>query len=209
MEIYTYVLQDIDGNIRYVGVTNNIDKRYVKHIYESIKNTKSHKCEWIRCCIRNNYRPLIRIIDTSECREDAFLSERYWISRYKFQGYDLTNGTEGGDGNINPSKETRLKMSLSHIGKVPPNKGKKHSSAHIEKLKQAWKNRPPVSIETRKKLSILRTGKKRDPAIGRKISIAKKGKPNGRLGYKLTEEHKRKIGLANSKKITMEACING
>jgi hypothetical protein len=41
---------------------------------------------------------------------------------------------------------------------------------------------------------------KRPKWIGRKISEAKKGKPSGRKGQKLSEEHKKNISLAHSKR---------
>jgi len=52
---------------------------------------------WIRSLLNKGQQPLLHIIE--ECQEENYrLREKYWIDFYKKQGYNLTNGTEGGEG---------------------------------------------------------------------------------------------------------------
>lgn len=78
------------------------------------------------------------------------------------------------------TKETRIKMSQSHKGQIPWNKGKtgivKLSDETKKRISIASKNRKPASEETRTK-----------------ISQAKLGHKTGMTGKKHTEETKRKM----------------
>lgn len=52
------------------------------------------------------------------------------------------------------SLEHRRKLSLSHLGKPSSKKGKKVSEETRTKLRQAWLTRPPITEETKRKLSL-------------------------------------------------------
>jgi len=139
--------------------------------------------------------------------------ETYWIKALDTlspNGYNLRSG--GGQYNT-LSEESRKKMSLSHKGKAPANKGKKMSDEFCKKISEAKRN---PSVETRHKMSMARVGKtpwnkgkkgppcsdhmkefirnlhtdrKRPPETGQRISAALKGKKR----HPHTEEWKRKI----------------
>jgi len=66
---------------------------------------------------------------------------------------------------------------------------------HREKLRQA-KLGTKVSDSTKAKISAFQKGRKHDAEFGRKVSEAKKGKSNGRIGYKQSQETRNKIGKA-------------
>ena len=184
MKSYIYALQDIQGNIRYIGKTiKPIEKRLWEHINESRRGNKTYKCDWIRSCIVKGYLPLIKIID-GPIDGDGSLEERYWIARYRREGCDLTNATDGGEGgwgNI-PSKESLIKRS--------------------ESLKKSW----ACSPERRIKLSEFMRGNKY--TLGYKTPIEKKIKMSCfmkgnkySLGRRLTEQTKLKIGKASKGRI--------
>lgn len=92
---------------------------------------------------------------------------------------NLTNGGEGNNGVI-VSKETKKKLSDSHKGLIPGNKGKKGYFKH--------------TLESLQKISDTNKGKKHSEETKEKMSKNRKGIT---LGRKLTEEHKNKISLSN------------
>lgn len=76
------------------------------------------------------------------------------------------------------SKETKLKMSLAHIGQ-PHTKywlGKKQSDETRKKISVGLKGRP-TSLEHRRKLSLALKGRKFTEEWKRKIGLASKGRP--------------------------------
>ena len=97
------------------------------------------------------------LITWTYSEEDACEKEKFWIAHYKSLGKAEYNETEGGDGVVNPSPETRRKMILSHIGKPSSRKGvllseetkKKLSESHKGQL--AWNKGKKMSDEFREK----------------------------------------------------------
>lgn len=95
MKIYIYTLKDNDDNIRYVGQTNDIKRRYDRHIQNSrnIKD-KRHVSNWIRSLIN---KPIIEIVEV--CNESIRNErEQYWIDYFKSRECDLCNHSKGGSG---------------------------------------------------------------------------------------------------------------
>ena len=84
-KIYIYTLSDPNnGEIKYVGKTNNVKRRYRDHIRES-KIGKTYKCNWIK---NLSDKPVIEIID--ECSIiNADFFEKYYISLFKNWGFKL------------------------------------------------------------------------------------------------------------------------
>jgi hypothetical protein len=95
--VYIYVLKDPrDKRIRYVGKTNNIDRRYEQHLYNRNEGNP-HKDRWITNLQAKGLKPLIEIIE--ECNgEDWRDREIYWIDKCRCDGEDLINIKHGGDG---------------------------------------------------------------------------------------------------------------
>lgn len=110
--VYIYALEYPEGNIRYIGKTVNLRRRYKRHIREARKCTSSHKLAWIRSILNENDLPYVSILDKVPLVEWEYW-ERYYIQKAKEDGYDLVNSTNGGDGNSNPSKAVRDKISKS------------------------------------------------------------------------------------------------
>jgi len=90
--IYIYGLYT-DEDIRYVGKTNNLEKRLNEHIRDAKCNKNTHKHNWIRKELKNNKEIKIKILE--ECNiKNWEEKEKLWIKKYN----NLTNCTEGGEG---------------------------------------------------------------------------------------------------------------
>ena len=78
------------------------------------------------------------------------------------------------------------------------NKGQKRSEETKAKMREAWKNRPPMSEETRQKIAQSNKGKghPHTEEEKRKISEAQKGKPRPYASRPRSEETKRKLSEA-------------
>lgn len=91
-----YTLSDSSG-IRYVGKTNNIHRRKRAHINEAKQNRlNNHRINWIKSLLNKNEQPIIDILDVVPENEWIFW-EIYWISQMKSWGFNLVNGTNGGE----------------------------------------------------------------------------------------------------------------
>ncbi len=186
-----YALIDPRFNeIRYIGITTQSpNQRLIRHISEARHSLRrDHRVNWIKSLLDIGIKPEFKIISDTT-KENIFKEERKQITHFRNLGYRLTNSTDGGEGVLNPSPETRAKMSYHARNK---------------------------SLETRKKLSLAMTGKKHSQETKKKISEHRKGKRSppitdaGRLkiiqamkgnknwlGRHHSEESKKKISLLN------------
>ena len=155
---YIYLVTDTTNGMKYTGkhhyhIEGQLDPNYhgsgviIKNIYR--KRPETLKEEYIKTCYSE---------------EEMCSDEQYYINFYDTlwpNGYNLT---EGGDG-VLPSEESRRKMSESHKGKAPPNKGIPMSEEQKKKLSDSLKGRTPhnkgipMSEEQKKKLSEINKGK--------------------------------------------------
>ena len=119
MKTYIYTLSD-DSGIRYVGKSDNPEGRFHKHLKEC-KMKRTHKEKWIFSLKESGKIPILEILDEIEPREWCFF-ESYWISQLKSWGFDLLNGTSGGEGSDGfrgrkHSEETKEKLRRISSGK--------------------------------------------------------------------------------------------
>ena len=201
-----YALSDPATNlVRYIGKAKNLHIRIKKHYKPSELKNKTHKNTWLNSLLSRNLRVKISILE--ECNSEELLNplEKKWISYYKQNGYDLTNGTEEGDGG-KMSPESIAKMIISKTGKKLSEKHKlKISEANTgcfvsedtkRKIGKAHKNKI-ISLESIKKMSDAHKGQiswnKGKKAT--KETIEKQSKAH--LGKKLSQETKDKIGKAS------------
>ena len=82
------------------------------------------------------------------------------------------------------SKESKQKMSESHLGSKNPRFGKLHSSYSKQKMSESKKGKlhAPHSEETKKKISESKLGRKRRPFSEehkKNLSLSSKGKKRG------------------------------
>ena len=94
------------------------------------------------------------------------------------------------------SEEYRQKLSDAWKGENNPNYGKKFPKELYPNYGSRGKKLPPLSEETRRKLSIIRKGRKLSQETKDKISKANKGKIGNNLGKHFSEEHRRKMSKA-------------
>lgn len=93
--VFIYTLSHpITHEIRYVGRTSNLKRRYYSHLYS---NDKSHKCNWIKNLKTNNLRPVIEVLDIVDSTNCIFW-ESYWILQCKIWGFNMLNHMDGKNG---------------------------------------------------------------------------------------------------------------
>jgi group I intron endonuclease len=215
--MYIYGLQDPETKrVRYVGVSNNPQRRFKAHLKpESAKF--SHKDNWITSLKKRGLLPTLFIIQ--EVADDSWgLVEQQWIKHYRLNGEPLTNLANGGQGatGYHHTEEAKKRMSATRKGKPHNHKGwiwtpesrKKLSLSSLGKImsKEArlkmsqaakGKSKGHPSKETRRKMSIAQMGNKK--FLGKRHSEETKQKiRTALLGHSISEETRRKIGIANS-----------
>lgn len=132
MRTKIYVLHDEMHSVRYLGKTlRELRSRLAGHLYEARRGDKTHKGCWIRSMLAKGLVPSIEVLE--EVDGDGSMEEIEHIKRLREIGVRLVNGTDGGDGNPNPSAETRKKMSDRKRG-------------------------IPISEETKRKISLVTMG---------------------------------------------------
>lgn len=156
MEVKIYTLSSTRdlNNIRYVGKTKQTLKRRLQgHLCDAKKakksgNYKNHNYNWINHELSEGYSIVIEELDSFQFNdnEDWKWFEQYWISQMKAWGFNLTNLTNGGDGNQNQhfNKES-IELRASKIRGIPRDEEtKKKISEGLKGIKR--------SEETKKKV---------------------------------------------------------
>lgn len=151
-----YALVDpISNKMKYVGKSDNPEKRLKGHISEARHNSGTHRISWLRKLARKNLEPILLILEEVS-KETWQERERYWISYGLLAGWPLTNGTEGGEGITNPSNELREKRSKAALGNTY-GKGKRSKDFCIRMAEAAKETKNAlghkVSKKTRKRIS--------------------------------------------------------
>ena len=128
---HIYTIADEFGYIRYVGKSNNLKARLKAHIK---CKSNMHKFNWLNSIINRNAYPIIEIIETVNIK-DWQESEIYWISQFRYFGFNLLNLTIGGDGGngFKHSNISKLNMSIAK-------KGRKLSKETTDKISKSIKD---------------------------------------------------------------------
>ena len=86
---YIYALIDPrDRSIRYIGQTDDIERRYLEHTDRTENTTKG---AWIADLRRLGTKPVIALLEQVENDQDINYREKWWIVLGKRQGWRLTN----------------------------------------------------------------------------------------------------------------------
>lgn len=173
-QLLVYGLRDPrTSKIRYVGKSARGIRRAREHICPRYLRGNNHRVNWIKQLLAQGLVYEIEILD-EPTRDNLAEQERWWIARGRQQGWPLTNATLGGDGGDTFS-------------------GKKHSPETIEKMRRAQAGRGlgrKLPLETRERLKAQWSQK--TPEERARIS---------RLGFKHSEETKKKIAERNHMRI--------
>src|SRR6266404_1076008 len=129
MSYFVYGLIDPrNGELRYVGEAKNMKNRLAKHMTPSQLIGFNHKKNWIKLLKTEGLKPEMIMLEEHPTLKSALEAEIDLVAYFKAIGCDLTNGTEGGEGNI-PTEETKRKISQTlkgkYVGEKSANFGKK------------------------------------------------------------------------------------
>ncbi len=176
---YIYTLENpVNGDIRYVGKSNNPKHRYRTHLCE---RGSYYKIQWIKSLKKIGQKPALYIIDEIPDSEWKFW-EQYYISLFKTWGFKLTNFTDGGDGANGIS------------GEMHPMFGKHHSQETKDKIRNTKLGVRQHSQEFKDKISRIHKGKIVSNETKKRMSDKRKGR-------KISEEQKNKISVKISKPV--------
>lgn len=170
MKIYIYVLKHpVTKEVRYVGQTVNVNKRYQEHLCVNEKDAALHKGRWINKLLKVDLKPTIEVVEivSNLNWKDR---ERYWISYYKSSKNNLTNLTDGGEGVLGLKFSSRVKRKLSQT-----HHGIRLSAYHRQRISEGHIGHL-VSEQTREKLRLAHTGKRLTKETRHRIGIAGLGR---------------------------------
>jgi hypothetical protein len=142
---------------RYVGKSTEPAKRWRQHLAPWNLERRSKKNSWLKSLLTEGLEPELDVLDRVP-EEQTNHAEREWISLYReFFGFDLTNGTDGGDGGAITDPDALARIRAAHVGRVHSEEEKRRrsesqkkrfeESAQREKWRQAALrsgNKPPV-----------------------------------------------------------------
>lgn len=83
--------------IKYIGKSKNPIKRFRSHLSKNNLLESTKKNNWLVSLLRENLIPIMEIIDEVSEKEIDYW-ERFYIQLFRSWGFELLNGTEGGDG---------------------------------------------------------------------------------------------------------------
>ena len=141
--IYIYTLSHpITNEVRYVGKTINVKRRFKQHLYDK---RHSHKASWVKSLKSEGLKPIMTIVET--CTDNWQEREIYWINQYD----NLTNLKQGGgvDYERTTSEETKEKIRQANLGKTLSEETKEKIGSSVSK-KLSGKTK---TIEHKKNLS--------------------------------------------------------
>jgi hypothetical protein len=193
---YVYEFRDNTGKPFYVGKGSK--QRMQSHVARAKSGIQSHFYKKLRKLWRDGHIHTAVIVFETLFEEMAYAEEVRLIAYYGRS--TLTNGTDGGDGVRNPSEEAKKRMIAPRLGKVV-------SEATRNRQRLAALKKPPMTAETKAKISAKAKGRKqpwaRELALRNLSKMSGKGRPwteqqrqlfrKARLGHAVTQETRDKI----------------
>jgi hypothetical protein len=185
MQFYTYAHYKPQGGLFYIG------KGHANRAY----NTKDRNIHWRRVVAKYG-KPHVEILANWNTEKEALDHEKLLITSFKEMGFVLANITDGGEGCTGLRHTEEVKQRIRML-----NTGRKATPEQIEKLRLAGLNRKHTP-ETLAKMSIAQKGNtngkgnfgsKRSEETKKKLSIAK-------TGTKMSYEHRAIISATHKGK---------
>lgn len=195
MNTFIYGLCDPNTNeIRYIGKSNSPKKRILDHIY-SCNESITHKNNWIKSLLKENKKPILKIIDQVPII-DWQMWETFYIKKYREDGHNLTNHSDGGNGTTEHSYNTIEKMKLRH--KLFPNYNRSGNN-----LKQPIDKDLLYQLYIVDNLSI--------PKISEKLQCSEKKVFDNLKDYSIKKDKRvwKKQCASNDKKIVLQYDLSG
>jgi group I intron endonuclease len=205
-----YIIACLVNGKYYIGRSVNWKKRisWHKKALEKNKHTNVHLQSSF-----NKYKLKNFTFELLEEWQPEFLCsmENWWCNMLNTHNREFGYNIEPTSpfGKITSSKETKLRLSISHMGQKAWNKGILSKEETKQKLSKAHMGKK-LSEETKEKIKNSNMGKKRNEKqknnislslIGRKVSEETKKKIKiSNTGKKLSKEHIEKISISNKGK---------
>lgn len=185
----------IDPNtkeLRYIGYSSNLQKRYYNHHLMSALKANTYRNHWIKSLLAKGQKAEMIVIESYPTPEELPQAEIEMIAYYKYIGCNLTNGTAGGDGSTKKiiTEETRLKLRNANLGKVRSKETKEKISKSSKGKK--FPNRKKVSDESKMRMSEAQKGRKHSRESREKIS-------KSNMGKKMSVESRKKMSESRKK----------
>ena len=208
-EVVYGLLDPRNGDIRYVGRTNNPKGRLVAHHSSPSARDRTHCANWKRQMAADGVCCEMAILAKDLSPERARKEEQWWIAYGLRKGkWPLTNLTEGGEGTngfvmpesakaaigaskrgIPRSEDTRAKLRIANLGtKHAPTSEEQKAKLRASNLGKKHNNGANISA--------AKTGKKCSEQGRANMSVARIGNTN-RLGIPHTDEAKAQISAGN------------
>lgn len=173
------------------------EDRLCRHVRDARRGPSTHKQCWVRgLLLKQRYPKLEILFEVPESHWQDY--ERAYIRIFRDSGCRLVNGTDGGEGCLNPTPEAREKRRQASIGR-------KHSSEAREKIRRANVGKK-VSVETLEKMRQVNLGRKHSSVTREKMRQTRLGKKRpyetcekmrkANLGKKMSYEAREKMRLA-------------
>lgn len=202
-----YKITHKDTGQAYVGLSENIEKRWYEHIHSpKLKNS------YIDRAIKKHGEDKFDLEIIEELPNDRSLlmeREEYWVSYYNTYENDFHyNLTPGGDFSPMKVPEIAAKMSGENNPMKNPEIAAKKSKAMSGKNNPMYGKRGKESprfgrkhtSETKEKMSKAHKGKKLSEEAKQKMSKAKSGENNPMFGKRHSEDARKKMSKAHSGK---------
>lgn len=176
----------------YIGQSVNIRKRWIQHKSSFNKYDNALSRSFKKYGFNNHQFEIIHV-----CKKEMLNTmEKHYVSKYdSFNSCLGLNSKDGGGSRGVASNETKLKLSISHMGKISPRKGKKSTSKiwceGTVGVCVAWNKglKGIYSKETLQKISESQTG--RIVPEDRKIKIS-----NSMKGRTFSDKHRENLKIA-------------
>jgi hypothetical protein len=129
---YIYALIDpFTNQVRYIGKSIRPRERLQNHCND---RSHCHRTHWIQSLITRGLRPIMLLLDKVPTGQEWQPSECNWITYAREQKWPLTNSTDGGDGIVNLTAESKERI-------VNTWRGRKHLPESLLKIGAASRNR--------------------------------------------------------------------
>ena len=187
--VHIYALFDPrdPAHVRYIGKTENIERRLRQHIQAAVNRVVDRPSyEWVRELTSAGVVPGIRLLKTVPLDGWA-AAERSEILMHRSAGHLLTNATEGGNGAWFPDDAARDR----HRSGV---------SAAMRRAEVQAKVKQPKTASHKLALSVALSGRTLSSETKSKLSAMRRGKP-------LSAEHRARISASHLSRATVRPTV--